>query len=94
LKSGGALSLLQWELEGSNDGRAWTSLDARNTQELNGALIVKIFRCSSKNRSKEFRYIRLRQTGKNGSNAARVPSNELALCNIEFFGWLRRTPNK
>jgi hypothetical protein len=85
LKSGGdsGQHLVEWEMEGSNDCTTWTTLDKRNTQELNGNYIVKTFECSSENRSKSFRYMRLRQTGRNSSNA-----DYLQLCSIEFFASL------
>jgi hypothetical protein len=85
LKSdGGGHYLVQWEIEGSNDGTTWTRVDRRNTQELRSSYIVKGFECSSENRSKFFRYIRLRQSGINAANC-----NHLMLCNIEFFGILK-----
>jgi hypothetical protein len=85
LKSGGygGDHLVTWEIEGSNDGLTWASVDKRNTQELNGNYIVKTFECCGESRSKLFRYIRLRQTGKNSTNY-----DNLSLCNIEFFGKL------
>jgi hypothetical protein len=76
--------LLQWILEGSLDGQRWTILDTRNTQDLNGTFIVKTYECNSRS-SEFFRYIRLRQTGKNSNNA-----DYLMLSEIEFFGLIRR----
>jgi hypothetical protein len=83
LKSGGGGHyLIRWEVEGSSDGRTWTTLDRRNSHDLRGA--VRTFECSKENELKSFRYIRLRQTGMNsGGNDA------LMLCNVEFFGNLK-----
>jgi hypothetical protein len=62
----------------------WTWLDGRNTEDLKGASIkfMKTYECP-KNSSKSFRYIRLRQTGKN-----RHGSDYLVLTNVEFFGYM------
>jgi hypothetical protein len=76
--------LIQWEVERSNDGSTWTILDKRNTRELAGMNLVKTFECCGENQSTFSRYIRLRQTGKNSSNA-----DCITLCNIEFFGDLK-----
>jgi hypothetical protein len=83
LKSHGAGSdyPVHWVIEGSNDQKNWVKIDARDTQELVGKSLVKHFNCSSDHSSEFFRFIRLRQTGKNSSN-----HDFLMLCNIEFFG--------
>jgi hypothetical protein len=75
--------LREWVVEGSNDNGNWEILDSRNTQELNGASLVKTFKCSSENSSKFFRFVRLRQTGKNCAGY-----DNLMLTGIEFFGSL------
>jgi hypothetical protein len=82
LKSHGSTGhwFLMWAIEGSNDGSNWTVLDERNTQHLNDMNIVKTYECS-KNCSEFFRFIRMRQTGRNSSN-----TDFLILTNIEFFG--------
>ena len=66
LKSDGAGGghLIQWVIEGSNDGGTWEELDSRNTQDLNGKYITKTYDCQ-RTRSESYRYLRLRQTGKN-----------------------------
>jgi hypothetical protein len=74
--------LLQWQLSGSNNGNEWTIVDERNTQELNGNYVTKMYHCSATSSvSQYYRYIRLTQTGKNSSG-----SDYLMLANIEFFG--------
>ena len=78
--SGKGGHLLQWKLEGSNDGSSWTCLDSRNTLDLNGQYIVKNY---STNNHDSHRYIRITQTGKNSGN-----SDKFCLYNIEFFGTL------
>ena len=85
LKSDGNSShhLLSWVLEVSDDGSTWEAVDERNTQDLNGAYVVKTYECSK--RSNRFvRFVRLRQTGKNSYNY-----DHLMLSEIEFFGKLR-----
>jgi hypothetical protein len=71
----------QWEIEGSNDGNDWESLDSRNTRDLCGKSIAKSYQCLKVDRIKYFRFIRMRQTGKTNDN-----EDHLILCNIEFFG--------
>jgi hypothetical protein len=90
LKSDGFSShhLLQWEIEGSEDGNGWERIDARNTQDLNGNYIKKTFKCSSPG-THFYRYIRLIQTGKNSSG-----NDHLMLCNIEFFGRFRSAKSR
>jgi hypothetical protein len=86
LKSGGAEFdyLLQWQIEGSNDGNTWKSLDSRSTNDLYGIWIVKTYACSAVNPNEFFRFIRIRQTGRNSHN-----NDFFNLCNIEFFGKLK-----
>jgi hypothetical protein len=74
---------VSWVIEGSNDGSNWTTLDERNTRDLNGPGIVKTYLCSN-DCSEFFHYIRMRQTGRNSINHDR-----LTLTNIEFFGRVR-----
>jgi hypothetical protein len=84
----GGRHLLQWEIEGSEDGNGWERIDARNTQDLNGNYITKTFKCSSPG-NRFYRYIRLIQTGKNSSG-----NDYLLLCNIEFFGRFRSAQSR
>ena len=86
LKSGGwgCNHLLHWCIEGSEDGNKWTVIDNRDTQDLNGNYIVKNYECHTDRTGDEFyRYIRLRQTGKDSGNYS-----YLILSEIEFFGLL------
>jgi hypothetical protein len=76
--------LLQWALQGSVDGNSWTDLDRRNTQELNGNYVTKIFPCEQHESSSTphfYRYIRLMQTGKESYGY-----DYLMLGNFECFG--------
>jgi hypothetical protein len=84
----GGYHLLQWKLEGSNNGSSWTCLDSRNTQDLNGPSIVKNY---STNNHDSYRYIRITQTGKNSGWPERgvSPGDYFRLSEIEFFGTLR-----
>jgi hypothetical protein len=85
LKSDGnnANHLLQWKIEGSNNGNKWECIDFRNTQDLNGKFVTKTFKCSSPS-SHFHRFIRIMQTRKNAYG-----NDHFMLCNIEFFGLLR-----
>jgi hypothetical protein len=72
---------VQWTLQGSMDGNTWSVLDTRNTQDMNGKSITKIFECQGKSSVSDFyRYIRSTQTGKTSHGR-----DCLILTNIEFF---------
>jgi hypothetical protein len=73
---------LEWVIEGSNDCAAWTELDHRSTRDLLGRSLVKTYECQ-KASSTEFRYLRMRQTGRTSQN-----EHYLILTNMEFFGLL------
>jgi hypothetical protein len=81
----GSCYFTQWEIEGSNDGSTWKSVDSRNTKDLCGNYIVKTYECSTSDPSEFFRFIRMRQTERDspGHNAP------LMLSEIELFGRLR-----
>jgi hypothetical protein len=73
---------VEWTLQGSMNGNTWSVLDTRNTQELKGKSITKIFECQSISSVSEFYlYIRLTQTGETSHG-----EDYLILTNIEFFG--------
>jgi hypothetical protein len=74
---------VQWELEGSNDGKTWRSLDSRNTTDLYDKA-TKTYRCSDSVANEFFSFIRMRQTERNSRGDNRFP-----LCNLEFFGILK-----
>ena len=74
---------IAWSLEGSNDATTWTPLDSQDTHDLCGSHLVKTFDCSRLD-PEFFRYIRLRQTGKNSTDGDSLVLNE-----IDFFGHLR-----
>ena len=72
--------LKTWVFEGSNDNKNWTILDEQNNNDsLNGANRVKSFIISNKKQS--FKYLRIRQTGKNW-----YENNGLLMNSIEFYG--------
>jgi hypothetical protein len=73
--------LVQWAVEGSEDQREWTPIDEQNTNDLNGNGRVKTFVVQRPLEVPFFRYIRLRQTGRNSSN-----NDHLLLNRIDFFG--------
>jgi hypothetical protein len=70
-----------WILEGSNDGSDWIEIDERkNDTSLNGRGAISTFSVS-KESEREFRMIRLRQTGKNSNDF-----DYLEVSGMEFFG--------
>lgn len=74
--------LKTWAIEGSNNGKDWTVIDKRKDNEnLNGRNKYRTLRCHGAKQF--FRYIRLRQTGKNHCG-----NDFLFLSSIEFFGCL------
>ena len=75
--------LLQWAIQGSNNGSSWEELDRRNTEDVNGNYITKKYDCQSR-RDKSFCYLRLLQAGKN-----RDGKDDLVLSGIEFLRTLR-----
>jgi hypothetical protein len=80
----GSHFLLQWSIEGSNDGISWSRVDHQQTRDLAGSSIVKSYHCEAArflDSSSFFRFIRLLHTGLNSSNC-----NNLLLTNMEFFG--------
>ena len=83
VKSGGCHYLHDWVIEGSNDGSNWQELDRRNTQDLNEKFIAKTCECSRAS-GNSFRYLRLRQMGKNSGG-----NDQIQLSEIEFFGILQ-----
>ena len=74
---------VQWEIEGSNDESSWVSLDSRNTWEQCGKGVVKNYSCNKGNHD-FYRFIRMRQTGKNSSG-----EHYLVFSQIELFGKLQ-----
>jgi hypothetical protein len=73
-----------WTLEGSKDGLIWVTIDDRkNDTSLNSKGAISTFSISE-SFQKDFRMIRLRQTGKNSTG-----TDELVVNAIEFFGVLK-----
>jgi hypothetical protein len=73
--------LVKWVIEGSDDRNEWMCLDERETHELNGNGRVSSFKIENDSEIPFFRYVRLRQNGRNSSN-----NDHLVLNRIEFFG--------
>ncbi|OHT08080.1 hypothetical protein TRFO_23523 [Tritrichomonas foetus] len=70
-----------WILEGSNDGRYWSTIDTEEDNAvLNGKNVVKNFIV---NCDESFKLFRIRQTGKNWAG-----KDQLTLSKVEFFGEL------
>ena len=77
-----------WVLEVSNDGRdgSWDIVDRRKNEVWNGRYAIQNFRISAPP-SQSFRFVRLRQTGKNY-----LGSDDLVLSSLEVFGALTEIP--
>jgi hypothetical protein len=73
-----------WVVEGSNDEENWITLDERNTRELVGLGKMKTFECPGYRQANFFRWLRVRQTGKNSTG-----DHYLNLSAVEFFGVLK-----
>jgi hypothetical protein len=73
--------LRSWVVEGSEDGSTWTTLDERqNNNDANSSHPIATFKVDQ-SRDLEWRFIRLRQTGKCSSNY-----DYLILFGFEVFG--------
>jgi hypothetical protein len=78
----GSGHLKNWVIEGSNNLNEWDVIDRRNENEdLNNRERCQTFKCEAP--SGLYRYIRLRQFGKNHCG-----TDFLFLGNVEFFGAL------
>ena len=76
-----------WVLEVSNDGSegSWKVVDSReNNEDLNSSHVTRNFAVSAPPCG-EFRFVRLRHTGKN-----HFGNNDLVICSLEIFGALSR----
>lgn len=72
-----------WVIEGSNNKSDWISLDTQNEcNHLNGRNLSHIFSIENQ-KQKEFRYIRMKLTGKCWSNC-----HFLEICSFEIYGKL------
>ena len=72
-----------WALEVSNDGEKWEAVDTRNNnRDLNAEYVTHNFVITAPPRG-SFRFIRLRQTGKNHTE-----NDCLAITSLEVFGIL------
>ena len=76
-------NLIDWIIEGSNDGWEWKEGDRRHTMDLSGCWVVQTYECKGEGCSESFRYLRLRQTDRNSNGDDRI-----CLSEIEFFGTL------
>lgn len=76
--------LKSWVIEGSVDNNNWMKLDEQNNCSLlNGENLCHTFVIENLDDRKEFKYLRIRQTGENWHNR-----NYLEICSIEFYGKL------
>jgi hypothetical protein len=92
VKSHGNGHLVDWILEGSNDGRNWRRLDRRNVKSVmfseNELRQARVYGCGNGN-EELFRFVRVRQKGENSRG-----SNALCLCGVELFGRLEMLSSK
>ncbi|KAJ5070781.1 hypothetical protein M0811_01762 [Anaeramoeba ignava] len=76
-------TLRNWDIQGSNDKQSWKVLrQHRNDDSLDGKFATCSWRITQ-NLDKDFRYIRLLQTGYNSTH-----HNFLVLAGVEFYGEL------
>jgi hypothetical protein len=73
--------LAQWQIEGSDDGSTYSSLDTRDIR--GSGSVIGTYECHRPDRF--FRYIRLRQTGANQAG-----NFCMYLSGIEFFGKMKK----
>lgn len=72
-----------WVIEASNDNETWVKIDEqKNCQSLNGRYLSETFKIENEDH-REFRYIRMRQTGLSWGG-----SNYLTLDSFELYGTL------
>ena len=78
-----------WAIQGSCDGEEWTTLDEhRDSSDLNFKSAVKSFEIPENNNNNYYRYLRLKNLGKNYAN-----DFVLRFSRIEFFGALAKSIN-
>lgn len=76
-----------WVIEGSNDNSQWDVIDQQNDcPYLKGIRLVHTFEINKQD-SKEYQYIRFRQTGKS-ANASGINDDHLVINSLEFYGSL------
>lgn len=75
-----------WCIEGSNDETNWTTLDTRqNEKSLDSQSVSNTFEIKNKN-NEFYRFIQIRQTGKNTGN-----DNDFRFSSLEYFGTILET---
>jgi hypothetical protein len=89
LRSGGdgGWHMLEWTVEGSQDGFTWDPLDSRKTTELKGTFNAAVFACPATASQRFYRYVRLTRKGTDSNG-----SKYLRLSRVEFFGLLMERP--
>lgn len=91
-KRRGSFYISKWMFEGSDDEKAWTVLDRRDTCELADEQ-CHTFQCEVQDHF--FRYFRLTQTGKNRwRRDHKEGNNVLCLSEFEIFGTLKTAEKK
>ena len=77
---------MSWVFEASNDAKSWEVIDRQSNYDLNQSFILENFSISS-GIQKSFRFVRLRQTGKNKQG-----TDHLSIKALEIFGTLTDIP--
>ncbi|KAK8840504.1 hypothetical protein M9Y10_030712 [Tritrichomonas musculus] len=78
-------NLKSWVVEVSNDHQKWDEIDKReNNSILNGANLIGTF--NTKENKSFYRFVRLRQTGKNWNNCYHT-----GIASIEFYGKMKNS---
>ena len=73
---------MSWVLEVSGDAYNWNVIDKRDdNNDLNGPYLVQNFTIGGHPEGQLFRYVRLRQTGKNHAG-----TDQLVISAFEIFG--------
>ena len=83
---GGNVNIINWNIEGSNDGEKWEILDSqRDSSALTSSNAEVTFEMKNKPHNDEYyRYLRIHQTGQNNNNDYRM-----IISSIEYFGSIK-----
>lgn len=80
-------NIVNWNIEGSNDGETWKVLDSRqNERSLDGSDASNTFEIQNHLEENEFyRYLRIHKNGPNANG-----SNQLIVSSLEYFGIIKK----
>jgi hypothetical protein len=80
---------MEWQIEGSNDGKTWRILDTGSTEDLCEDAGFATCECSEAASKEFFRFIRVRRIWESIPHPRGI-SYSLELANVEFFGKLKQ----